>query len=202
MEALEEGRHLSSDIIVQKILGIGYWWPTMNQDIHEYCRTYDQHQKISNLLTQNLAKLVIILPKEPFKKWGLDFIRFLKLISIMSSNRYNMVATDHATKWVEAQTICTNIVAMIAQFLYEHILIRFGCPLTIVTNQGTHFISDAIMYLIDHFIMRHTRSIIYYPQGNGKAEFTNKVFGTLLTKLINENRNDWDEHLSIALFSY
>jgi hypothetical protein len=57
-----------------------------------------------------------------------------------------------------------------------------------------------IRYFIDHFILRHTNSIVYYPQGNGQVESTNKVFGTLLTKLVNENRNDWDEHLSIVLF--
>ncbi len=86
--------------------------------------------------------------------------------------------------------------------LYEHIFTKFGCPLNIVTNQGTHFINDAIKYLIDHFILRHTSSTIYYPQGNGQAESINKIFGTLLTRLVNENRNDWDEHLSIVLFSY
>jgi hypothetical protein len=31
------GGHLSSDIIVQKILGVDYWWPMMNQNVHEYC---------------------------------------------------------------------------------------------------------------------------------------------------------------------
>jgi len=31
------------------------------------------------MLTQNLAKLVITLPKEPFQKWGLDFIDLLNL---------------------------------------------------------------------------------------------------------------------------
>ncbi len=29
-----------------------------------------------------------------------------------------------------------------------------------------------------------------------------KVLGTLLTKLISENRTKWDEHLSTTLFSY
>ncbi len=42
----------------------------------------------------------------------------------------------------------------------------------------------------------------YYPQENGQAKFTNKVFGTLLTKLVSENRTNWDEHLSTMLFSY
>jgi hypothetical protein len=31
---------------------------------------------------------------------------------------------------------------------------------------------------------------------------TNKVLGTLLTKLVSENKIDWDENLSTMLFSY
>ncbi len=103
---------------------------------------------------------------------------------------------------MEARTFSTNNVVVFAKFLCEHILTRFGCPLTIVTYQGTHFINDAIRYLSDHFILKHMSFTVYYPQGNGQVESTNKVFGTLLTKLVNKNRNDWDEHLSIILFSY
>ncbi len=88
---------------------------------------------------------------------------------------------------MEARALHTNTTVVIVKFLYDHILTRFGCPLTIVTNQGTHFINDDIRYLIDHFILRHTSSTIYYPQGNGQAKSTNKVFGMLLTKLVSEN---------------
>ncbi len=37
---------------------------------------------------------------------------------------------------------------------------------------------------------------------NRRVESINKVLGTLLTKLINENGITWDEHLSTMLFSY
>jgi transposase InsO family protein len=74
--------------------------------------------------------------------------------------------------------------------------------LTIVIDQGVHFINDAIKNLTNHFVMKHVNSTTYYPQGNGQAESTNKVLGTLLTKLISENRINSDEHLSILLFSY
>jgi hypothetical protein len=50
--------------------------------------------------------------------------------------------------------------------------------------------------------LRHTNFIVYYPQGNGQAESTNKAFGTLFTKQVNEDWNDLDEHLSTFLFSY
>jgi len=50
--------------------------------------------------------------------------------------------------------------------------------------------------------VKHVSFTTYYPQGNGQAKSINKVLGTLLTKLISENRTDWDEHLFIVLFSY
>jgi hypothetical protein len=84
---------------------------------------------------------------------------------------------------VEAQALHTNIVVVTTKFLYKHILTRFGCPLTIVTNQGTHFINDAIKYLNEHFTLKHTSSTICYPQGNGQAKSTNKVFGILLNQI-------------------
>jgi hypothetical protein len=81
----------------------------------------------------------------------------------------------------------TNIVIITTKFLYDCILTRFGYPFTIIIDQGTHFINDVIDYLIDHFILRHTSFIVYYPQGNKQAKFSNKVFGTLFTKPVNEN---------------
>jgi hypothetical protein len=132
----------------------------------------------------------------------LDFIGLVKPASKLSNNWYISVAIDYATKWVETQALCTNTSVVTVKFLYEHIFTRFGCPLTIVTDQGTHFINDVIRYVTNHFIFKHTSFIVYYPQENGQAESTNKVFGTLLTKLVNENRNHWDEHLSTILFSY
>jgi len=65
--------------------------------------------------------------------------------------------------------------------------------LTIVANQGVHFINDDMKYLTDHFLLKHVSSATYYRQGNGHIEFINKVFGTLLTKLVSENRTYWDE---------
>jgi hypothetical protein len=76
------------------------------------------------------------------------------------------------------------------KFLYDHIFTQFGCPFTIVIDEGTHFINDIICYLSYHFILKHTSSIVYYPKGDGQAKSTNKVFGTLHMKLMNENQND------------
>jgi hypothetical protein len=56
-----------------------------------------------------------------------------------------------------------NIEIVTIKFLYEGILIRFGCPLIIVTDQGVHFINDVIKHLTYHFLLKHVSSTIYYP---------------------------------------
>ncbi len=77
LKELHEGvarGHFVANIIAKKILDVGYWWPILFKDIHEFCRSYDNCKKIGGLKTKFLAKLITTLPEEPFIKWGLDFI--------------------------------------------------------------------------------------------------------------------------------
>jgi len=174
----------------------------MYKDVHEYCKSCDACQITIGLATQSFIKLITNLPEEPFMKWGLDFVGPIKPSRIYIGNKYIIIATNHATKWVEIRTLKINTIIVITKFMYECILTKFGCPLIIVIDQGVHFINDDTKYLIDHFLLKHVSFATYYPQGNGQAESINKVLGTLLTKLVSENRTDWDEHLSTMLFSY
>jgi hypothetical protein len=99
---------------------------------------------------------------------GLDFLKPIKPIGQFIGNKYILVATNYATKWVEAKVFKTNTIVVITKILYECILIRFSCPLTLVTYHGVHFINDAIKYMTDHFLLKHVSSTTYYPQGNGQ----------------------------------
>jgi hypothetical protein len=100
----------------------------MYRDVHGYLRYFDACQRIGRLAIQNLAKLVTSLLEEAFMRWNLILWGQLYI-----GNECILVATNYATKWVEAKALRTNTVIVITNFLYECILAKFGCPLTIVT---------------------------------------------------------------------
>jgi hypothetical protein len=58
----------------------------------------------------------------------------IKPTRCFASNNYILIATDYIIKWVEAGALKTNIIVVIAKFLYECILIRFGYPLTLMID--------------------------------------------------------------------
>ncbi len=186
------GSHFSIKITNHKILDACYWWPNIYKDTLHLCKSYDECKKIRNPTFSTIAKLMMALSSNPFMKCGLYFIRPMKLVGRYTWNKYILVATNYATKWVEVGALHYNMAIVMTKFLYECILTMFGCLLTMVTNQGMHFINDTCLYfpLGELFSFLTHTSITYYPQNNWLAESINRVIGTMLTKLVNENRND------------
>ncbi len=136
---------------------------TIYKDTMHFCRSYDECQKTGNLIFSIIAKLVMALPSDSFMKWELDFIGLVKLVGRYTRNNYILAMINYTTKWVTARVLQSNMVVFMAKFLYECILIRFGCPLTLVLDQGVHFINDTISHLMNHLLFWHTTSTTYYP---------------------------------------
>ena len=76
---------------------------------------------------------------------------------------------------MEAKALRDNTSTSVARFLYENTMVRFGCPIELVSDQGTHFLNEVIHVLTHWHMIIHKKLTVYYPQANGQAESTNKI---------------------------
>ena len=86
------------------------------------------------------------------------------------NNRYIVVVIDYLTKWPEARALPTAIADQVANFIYEDIICRHGCPAKILSDRGTHFNNQVIQELTQKFEIKHHFSTPYHPQTNGLVE--------------------------------
>lgn len=73
----------------------------------------------------------------PFVKWGVDFMTCNPHST--GGHAYIIVAVDYFTKWAEAMPTLVADGKTTAQFIFNHVIARFGVPQAIVTDHGTHF---------------------------------------------------------------
>ena len=83
---------------------------------------------------------------------------------------------------MKAKALRDNTTASTAKFLYECTWCRFGCPIELVSDQGTHFRNKIVNELSTYYAVVHKKSTLYYPQANGLAESTNKTLQMILKK--------------------
>ena len=176
------GGHFAGELTARKVLFAGYWWPTLHKDSFEYCKRCDKCQWIGRPTKQFATPLTPILALKPFEKWGIDFVGPIDPPTRYRSNRYILVCTDYVTKWVEAKPLKIDREKDVAKFLYEDIITRFGSPLELVSDRGSHFLNETIQELTDLYAIKHTKSTPYYPRANGQVEVTNRIIGTILMK--------------------
>ncbi|MCO5600551.1 hypothetical protein L7F22_054665 [Adiantum nelumboides] len=137
-----------------------------------------------------------------FAKWGIDFVGPISPPAYCTHVQYIIVATDYLTKWAKAKATQKADARTTAHFMYEHIFVRYGLPIEIVSDCGTHFINEVVENLLDEFMIVHKKSIPYHPQAKGKEEAPKKTLCTILTKIVSKTRTGWDQMLHSTLWAY
>ncbi len=173
-----------------------YFWPGMNKDIKDYVKSCDQCQRRGR--KNNRHKLHSIEVKEPFYCIGIDIVGPLPITG--SKNRYIVVAVDYFTKWPEAKAIEHANAEEVAEFIFEEIICRHGCPRKILSDRGSHFNNQIIKSLVEKFKIKHNFSTPYHPETNGLVERFNKTLCESLSKLGREN--EWDKNIAPVLYAY
>jgi transposase InsO family protein len=87
-------------------------------------------------------------------------------------------------------------------FANQEVIVRFGTPYVIHTDQGVQFQSNLFQEMCRLLQIQKTRTTPYHPQSDGMVERDNRTILTMMSAFVNEHQNDWNEHLTYISMAY
>ena len=116
-------------------------------------------------------------------------------------HKFINVATDYLTKWIELRPIPSKDCEVVAQFFFDDIIVQYGSPREILTDNGIEFCNALVDIVAIHMGTKHTTTSPYHSQCNDLTEH----FNPILCMLLEENRDYeewWHTSLQAILFAY
>jgi transposase InsO family protein len=113
-----------------------------------------------------------------------------------------VVAIDYFTKWVEAKPIRGQSGNAMRNFVWEHIVCRFGVPHEIVSDNGTQFAGGSFKKWCEGLNIKQSFTSVAHPQANGQVEVANRDIVSGIKARIGLSRGKWVEELPMVLWSF
>lgn len=180
----------------RKIISQKYFWPSMNTDIRLWAKTCIPCQK-SKIHRHTSSELAEFPPTDRWEYLHCDVVGPLEPSA--QGHRYLITMIDRTTSWMECVPTDTITAEKVAQVIYEHWIARFGCPLTITTDQGRQFESQLFNDLTRLLGIKKIHTTAFHAQANGKIEIFHKALKTSLRARLLNSDNDWVNELPTIL---
>ncbi len=164
------GNHAASRTLVGKAYRQGFFWPTAITDADELVRKCEGCQYFARQIHVPVHELQTIPITWPFAVWGLDMVGPLQRAP--GGYTHLFVAIDKFTKWIEAKPVATITAAKAKEF-FQDIVVRFGVPNRIITDNGTQFTGSEFKDWCEELGIKICYASVAHPQSNGQVERAN-----------------------------
>lgn len=137
---------------------------------------------------------------KPFQKLFMDIVGPLPETSL--SNKYILTAQDDLTKYSFAIAISNMEAKTVAEALVTNIICSFGTPESILTDQGSNFLSQIFKNICKFFNIKKLQTTAYHPQSNGALERCHAGLAAYLRNFTSHDHSNWDKWLPYAMLCY
>ncbi len=192
------GGHRGFKATLQTLQQVAYW-PMMAHDTKVYvqgCLVCCQFQPSRPLNRAPLQRKGVTFP---WSHLQVDWIGPVPKSS--RGNKYLLTVTCSFTKWVECLPAPNDTATTTAVLLLNHVFSRWGLPLSVDSDRGTHFTSSVMTALYDILGVEVKFHLSYHPQSSGQVERANRTITHMLRKYVSSNGKDWDVKLPLVLMA-
>ncbi|GFW28333.1 transposon Tf2-11 polyprotein [Trichonephila clavipes] len=179
-------------------LAKNYYWTGMREYITDFVKNCPGciKYKASNQMPSGLLQTPV--PAQRFETLAIDL--FGRLPDSENGKRWILIIEDCTTKWVELFALPNATAKECAITLIEEVLLRYGIPRRLISDNGTQFMS-AVMQQICYLLNIHQSLIpVYHPQAN-PVERKNRDLKPRLAILVQDKHDSWSEKLPFIRFA-
>ncbi len=177
-----------------------FYWKNMEEDVRHYVKSCEacQKRKVSPHMNQGLQQ-PIPMADEVLDSWNIDLVG--PLPETKSGNKYIVTINDQLSKFAIAVPIPQAKDRIIMDVLIEKVILIFGPPKILLSDQGSNLTSDYCHHIYRRFGIEHRRTSGYHPRTNGQNECLNKVIGVALA-IMASRRKEWDKWVPYVMYAY
>ncbi|MBN3305975.1 NYNRI protein, partial [Amia calva] len=192
------GGHQGSKATHDALRQVAYW-PHMRRDVSNYvkgCLICCQFQPSRPLHRAPLQRKGMTFP---WSNLQVDWVG--PVVKSSRGNKYQLTITCAFTKWVECLPATNDTAETTAVLLVNHVFSRWGLPMTVDSDRGTHFTAAVMTELWKMLGIKAKLHISYHPQSSGQVERANRTIVGMLRKYVSTNGRDWDIKLPLVLMA-
>ena len=190
--------HRDAKTTYETLKAVAYW-SKMRRDVKEYVETCLQCCQFQPTKPNHRAPLHDRGICFPWSDLQIDWVG--PMTRSTRGNKYLLTVTCAFTKWVEGLPAPDNSAQTTACLLVNHVISRFGLPMRVNSDQGTHFTAEIMTEVWKLLGVKAQFHISYHPQSSGQVERANRTVIGMLKKYVAANQKDWDIKLPLVLMA-
>ena len=177
-----------------------YWWPHCTQHIRKYVRSCLPCQARKTPRRMRFSIAGKLQKSRPFQMLYIDLVGPLRPSAKGNTNILTCICAF--TRWPIAIPLPNKRTKTIADALYNHVFLQFGTIEHVHSDKEHVFENEELKTALLEFNCKYSCTTGYNPQANGMIERFHRYLGSSLTILSSTYKDNWDEHLNEALFTY
>ena len=161
-----------------------YRWTKMKGEVEEYVKKWTKCQ----LRPKGKAPMEITTTAEhPFERCALDIVG--PLTETASRNKYILTFLNDLTKFLVAVPIPQQDAETVARAFVFNIVLRFGAPAAVLTDQGYNFLCDLFRNTCKLLKIKKIQTTAFQPESNGSLERSHRVLAEYLHYIREDQTN-------------
>ena len=165
-----------------------FTWKNMKKTITEYVNKCKQcNMNKHGIKTREIFEHTTT-PTKPFDCISIDTIGPFMKSNL--GNRYAITIQCDLSKYVILKPIPDKQAATLAKALVENLILVYGIPLLIKTDQGTEYKNETFTKISNLLQIKHNFSTAYHPQTIGSLERNHRCLNEYVRQFVNQSLTD------------